>query len=116
MSDFTAIFSDSGGGFTPQLESTETFDVSVSQNESSGISVEQVQARNTNMSNGNYDINVNKTEYDTGSGRVITSYNDLTHIPTINGFPVTGDKQCEDYNIQRQMQPITNDELKEILV
>lgn len=43
------------------------------------------------------------------------NYNDLINIPSINGVSVAGDKQCEDYSIQREMQPLSNIELEEIL-
>lgn len=36
-------------------------------------------------------------------------------IPTINGVSVTGDKQCEDYDIQREMTTLSNSELEEML-
>lgn len=43
------------------------------------------------------------------------NYNDLLNIPTINGVSVTGDKQCEDYDIQREMSTLSNSELEEML-
>ena len=114
MSDFTAIFSDSGGGFTPQMESTETFNVSVDENNSSeptAMSLSDI--NNVTVDTGNQTAVVTKSEYDTGTGS--NNYDDLKNLPTINGVSVVGDRQCEDYDIQREMLALSNVELEGML-
>lgn len=114
MSDFTAIFSDSGGGFTPQMESVETFNVAVDENNSSEpIAMSYSDINDVTVDSGNSNTVVTKSEYDTGTGS--NNYNDLKNIPTINGVSVVGDKQCEDYDIQREISALSNIELEGML-
>lgn len=114
MSDFTAIFSDSGGGFTPQMESVETFNVSVGENNSSEpTAMSYPDINEVTVDSGNSNTVVAKSEYDTGTGT--NNYNDLKNIPTINGVSVVGDKQCEDYDIQREISALSNIELEGML-